>query len=194
MWYNLKEIFRINMKNKVITGLLGFLVVLGMATPALADQVGASKDFNVNEQSTVNDKDGTVEVTSNVHSNFTLQIPSSFELGYNHLDAYIGDVSIKNDPQNGGYGITAGKVVNVTEKHQALQNDSDKNNKIEFTVSGSEDKKDNSFGTQTFTNQDMFNNRQVPVFMHVTQDQWNQAKAGNYTGSITFTATLADAQ
>ncbi|KRM63978.1 hypothetical protein FC14_GL000100 [Ligilactobacillus agilis DSM 20509] len=182
------------MKNKVITGLLGFLVVLGMATPALADQVGASKDFNVNEQSTVNDKDGTVEVTSNVHSNFTLQIPSSFELGYNHLDAYIGDVSIKNDPQNGGYGITAGKVVNVTEKHQALQNDSDKNNKIEFTVSGSEDKKDNSFGTQTFTNQDMFNNRQVPVFMHVTQDQWNQAKAGNYTGSITFTATLADAQ
>ena len=192
MWYNLKEIFRINMKNKVITGLLGFLVVLGMATPALADQVGASKDLNVNEQSTVSDdKAGTVKVTSNVHSNFTLQIPSSFELGYNHLDANIGDVSIKNDLQNGGYGITAGKVVNVTEKHQALENNG---NKIEFTVSGSKERKDNSFGTQTFTNQDVLSNRHVPVFMHVTQDQWNQAKAGNYTGSITFTATLADAQ
>ena len=183
------------MKNKVITGLLGFLVVLGMATPALADQVGAPKDFNVNEQSKVSDNEaGTVNVTSNVHSNFTLQIPSSFELGYNHLDAYIGDVSIKNDPQNGGYGITAGKVVNVTEEHQALQNNSDKNNKIKFTVSGSAADKGDNFGTQTFTNQDMFNNRYVSVFMHVTQDQWNQAKAGNYTGSITFKATLADAQ
>ena len=181
------------MKNKVITGLLGFLVVLGMATPALADEVGASKDLlNVNEQRTVSDDEaGTVEVTSNVHSNFTLQIPSSFELGYNHLDAKIGGVSIKNDPQNGGYGITAGKVVNVTEKHQALKNNG---NKIEFTVSGSEDKKDNSFGTQTFTNKDVLIGKEVPVYMHVTQDQWNQAKAGNYTGSITFTATLADAQ
>lgn len=180
------------MKNKVITGLLGFLVVLGMATPALADQVGPTKDVNVNEQSTVNDdKTGTVEVTSKVHSNFTLQIPSSFELGYNHLDASIGEVSIKNDPQNGGYGITAGKVVNVTEKHKALENNG---NKIEFTVSGSKDNKSNSFGTQTFTNEDVVNNRKVPVFMHVAQEQWDQAKAGNYTGSITFTATLADAQ
>lgn len=183
------------MKNKVITGLLGFLVVLGMATPALADQVGASKDLNVNEQSTVSDdKAGTVKVTSNVHSNFTLQIPSSFELGYNHLDANIGDVSIKNDPQNGGYGITAGKVVNVTEKHQALENDSDKNNKIEFTVSDSIGEKDNSFGTQTFTNKDVLIGKKVDVYMHVTQDQWNQAKAGNFSGSITFKATLADAQ
>ncbi len=192
MWYNLKEIFRINMKNKVITGLLGFLVVLGMATPALADQVNGTQDINATDSNPT--PNGTVQVTSDVKSNFTLQIPTSFQLGYNHLDAQIGNVKIKNDLQNGGYGITAGKAVYVTQTHQALQNDSDKNNKIEFTVSGSKDDKGDNFGTQKFTNQDVLDGKEVPVFMHVTQDQWNQAKAGNFTGSITFTAALADAQ
>lgn len=38
------------MKNKVITGLLGFLVVLGMATPALADEVKDAGNVYHNEK------------------------------------------------------------------------------------------------------------------------------------------------
>lgn len=195
MWYNLKEIFRINMKNKVITGLLGllgFLVVLGMATPALAD------DFN---HATVTDKssqEGKTEVTSTVASNFTLQVPASFTLAYNTFDTKIGGVKILNgaDVNGNGYGIAANQVVNVTAKNDGPLT-SKNGGTIKFTVndqaSASKDSfASDSFGTKQFTNSDVISGKEVPVFMHIGQDQWNNAASGDYTGSITFNATLTN--
>ena len=194
MWYNLKEIFRINMKNKVITGLLGFLVVLGMATPALADEV-KNPNAIVTEGSA---KEGKTTVESTVASNFTLQVPASFTLTYNTFDTQIGGVKILNgaDSNGNGYGIAANQVVNVTAKNDGPLT-SQNGGTIKFTVndqaSASKDSFDSdNFGTKQFTNSDVISGKEVPVFMHIGQDQWNNAASGNYTGSITFSATLTN--
>ena len=182
------------MKNKVITGLLGFLVVLGMATPALADEV-KNPNAIVTEGSV---KDGETKVESTVASNFTLQVPASFTLPYNTSDIKIGGVKILNgvDSNGKGYGIAANQVVNVTAKNGGpltRQN----GGTIKFTVndqaSESKDSFDSdNFGTKQFTNSDVISGREVPVFMHIGQDQWNNAASGDYTGSITFNATLTN--
>ena len=195
MRYNLKEIFRINMKNKVITGLLGFLVVLGMATPALADEV-ENPNAIVTEGSA---KEGKTKVESTVASNFTLQVPASFTLPYNTTDIQIGGVKILNgaDSNGNGYGIAANQVVNVTAKNDGPLT-SENGGTIKFTVNDqpNNDNKNSfpsdSFRTKQFTNSDVISGREVPVFMHIGQDQWNNAASGNYTGSITFSATLTN--
>lgn len=107
MWYNLKEMSRINMKNKVITGLLGFLVVLGMATPALADEETGNVYHNGNTtelrgEEVVGSKDTSNEVqtattsvtTDNADSHYMVSIPAAANIKFNVVNTTIGELKI----------------------------------------------------------------------------------------------------
>ena len=87
--------------------------------------------------------------------------------------------------------------MNVTAKNDGPLT-SENGGTIKFTVNDqpNNDNKNSfpsdSFRTKQFTNSDVISGREVPVFMHISQDQWNNAASGNYTGSITFSATLTN--
>lgn len=201
MWYNLKEIFRINMKNKVITGLLGFLVVLGMATPALADDVTDADHVYNNGDTTelrgeevVGSKDtsnrepkATIKVeTENAVSHYMVSIPTSAKIEFNKVDTKIGDLQITGN-------IKDSKQVHVSVTKDAFRNG---NSTMDFSVATQVEK---DAPLTPLTNFDANSaeakaGKHTPLFVHIDHAQWDQAVAGKYTGHITFKATLADAQ
>lgn len=183
MWYNLKEIFRINMKNKVITGLLGFLVVLGMATPALAD------DFYGYTKGNETAKGQTTLTTDQTDSHYVMSIPASAQIKFNALDTNIGNLVVSGNI-NGSKMVT----VDVTGDNGVKGQGAFDNNgaKLPYTVT------DGSKKLETLNvKADMINNGQsvtTPLHVNILQQDWNAAKSGQYTGHITFAANIADAQ
>lgn len=178
MRYNLKEIFRINMKNKVITGLLGFLVVLGMATPALADTEVNTKTINEGQR---NDSINSTIVSTDINPSFTMSIPASAQLTYGVEDSNIGNFSV--------YGnLKTNQSVSVT-----ITKGDFKNNKsvLPYRVT---DEKNKDLTNLNYTADDIASKTVTPINVHIDNTAWQLAHAGVYRGSITFTATLADAQ
>ena len=201
MLYNLKEIFRINMKNKVITGLLGFLVVLGMATPALADEVEEAGNVYHNGNTTelrgeevVGNKDTSNKVqtattkltTDDANSHYMVSIPATAKIEFNKVDKKIGDLQITGN-------IKDSKQVHVSVAKDAFKNG---NSSMDFSVATQAEK---DAPLTPLTNFDANSaeakaGKQTPLFVHIDRTEWDHAVAGVYTGHITFTATLADAQ
>lgn len=195
MWYNLKEIFRINMKNKVITGLLGFLVVLGMATPALADEETGNVYHNGNTtelrgEEVVGSKDTSNEVqtattsvtTDNADSHYMVSIPAAANIKFNVVNTTIGELKITGN-------IKDSKQVNVSVTKDTFRNG---NSTMDFSVATEND-------GAPLTNFDANSaeakaGKHTPLVVHIDRTEWDQAVAGVYTGHITFKAALADAQ
>ena len=92
------------MKNKVITGLLGFLVVLGMATPALADEETGNVYHNGDtielrgEDPFVGTNDSQTSTTrlttDNADSHYMVSIPAAARIQFNAVDTPIGELRI----------------------------------------------------------------------------------------------------
>lgn len=198
MWYNLKEIFRINMKNKVITGLLGFLVVLGMATPALADEVKYTDHVDYNKEtktielrgddSVVGTNDSqtsaTQLTTNSANSHYMVSIPASAKIEFNKVDTNIGDLQITGN-------IKDSKQVHVTVSGDHFVNENDVNSTMDFSVTTKDGAPLTNFDANSA---EAKAGKHTPLFVHIDHAQWDQAVAGKYTGHITFKATLADAQ
>ena len=172
MRYNLKEIFRINMKNKVITGLLGFLVVLGMATPALADTKTINEDQrNGNINSTI--------VSTDINSSFTMSIPTTATLTYGVEDTNIGNFSV--------YGnLKTNQSVSVTIDKGDFRNSND-NSVLPYRVT---DEKNKDLTNLNYTADDIASKTVTPINVHIDNTAWQLAHAGKYHGSIRFDATL----
>lgn len=195
MWYNLKEIFRINMKNKVITGLLGFLVVLGMATPALADEETGNVYHNGDtielrgEDPVVGTNDSqtstTQLTTDNADSHYMVSIPAAAKINFNAVDTLIGNLQITGN-------IKDSKKVHVTVSGDHFVNKNNVNSTMAFKVAAAADGA--SLTNFDANSAEAKNGKQTPLYVHIDRTQWDQATAGEYTGHITFTATLADAQ
>lgn len=187
------------MKNKVITGLLGFLVVLGMATPALADEfkdagnVYRDKDNKIIElrgEEVVGSKDTSNKVqtattsvtTDDADSHYMVSIPATANIKFNKVDTNIGDLQITGN-------IKDSKQVHVSVTKDAFKNG---NSSMDFSVTTEED-------GAPLTNFDANSaeakaGKHTPLFVHIDRTEWDHAVAGVYTGHITFKATLADAQ
>lgn len=176
MWYNLKEIFRINMKNKVITGLLEFLVVLGMATPALADTAVNTKTINEGQR---NDQINSTIVSTDVNSSFTMSIPATATLTYGVEDSNIGNFSV--------YGnLKTNQSVSVTINKGDFRNVND-NSVLPYKVT---DGKNKDLTNLNYTADDIASKTVTPINVHIDNTAWQLAHAGKYQGSIQFDATL----
>ncbi|UXC63252.1 hypothetical protein N4562_09470 [Ligilactobacillus agilis] len=187
------------MKNKVITGLLGFLVVLGMATPALADEVKDAGNVYRNEKNqtielrgeeVVGSEDTSNKVqtattsvtTDNADSHYMVSIPATANIKFNVVNTQIGNLQITGN-------IKDSKQVHVSVTKDAFKNG---NSSMDFSVATAAD-------GAPLTNFDANsaeakNGKTTPLFVHIDRTEWDQAVAGVYTGHITFKATLADAQ
>lgn len=196
MWYNLKEISRINMKNKVITGLLGFLVVLGMATPALADEVKDTGNVYHNGNTTKllgedpvvgtnnSQTSATQLTTDSAVSHYMVSIPAATKIHFNAVNTQIGELKITGN-------IKDSKQVHVSVTKDAFRNG---DSTMDFSVTTENDGAPLTNFDANSTEAKAKNGKHTPLFVHIDPTEWNQAVAGVYTGHITFTATLADAQ
>lgn len=185
------------MKNKVITGLLGFLVVLGMATPALADEVkdagnvyhnGNTTELRGEEVVGSDDTSNKVQTattsvtTDNADSHYMVSIPATANIKFNVVNTQIGNLQITGN-------IKDSKQVHVSVTKDAFKNG---NSSMDFSVATAAD-------GAPLTNFDANsaeakNGKTTPLFVHIDRTEWDKAVAGVYTGHITFKATLADAQ
>ncbi len=200
MWYNLKEIFRINMKNKVITGLLGFLVVLGMATPALADEVKYTDHVDYNKETktielrgedpvvgTNDSQTSTTQLTTdNANSHYMVSIPAAARIPFNAVNTFIGNLQITGN-------IKDSKRVHVTVSGDHFVNKNDVNSTMAFKVATTNGVSLTNFDANS-AEAKAKDGKHTPLYVHIDHAQWDQAVAGEYEGHITFTATLADAQ
>lgn len=188
------------MKNKVITGLLGFLVVLGMATPALADEVKDAGNVYPNEKTktielrgedpvvgTNDSQTSTTKLTTNgANSHYMVSIPASFKIEFNKVDTNIGDLQITGN-------IKDSKKVHVTVSGDHFVNKNDANSTMDFSVTTKDGAPLTNFDANS-TEAKAKKGKQTPLYVHIDRAQWDQATAGEYEGHITFNATLADAQ
>ncbi len=179
------------MKNKVITGLLGFLVVLGMATPALADEETGNVYHNGDtielrgEDPFVGTNDSQTSTTrlttDNADSHYMVSIPAAARIQFNAVDTPIGELQITGN-------IKDSKSVHVTISGDHFVNKNDVNSTMAFKVAAAVN------GT-SLTNFDANsleakNGKKTPLYVHIDHAQWDQATAGEYEGHITFNATL----
>lgn len=183
------------MKNKVITGLLGFLVVLGMATPALADEETGRVYHNGDtielrgEDPVVGTNDSqtstTQLTTDNADSHYMVSIPAAAKINFNAVDTLIGNLQITGN-------IKDSKKVHVTVSGDHFVNKNNVNSTMAFKVAAAADGA--SLTNFDANSAEAKNGKQTPLYVHIDSTQWDQATAGEYTGHITFNATLADAQ
>lgn len=199
MWYNLKEIFRINMKNKVITGLLGFLVVLGMATPALADEVKDAGNVYHNEKNqtielrgedpvvgTNDSQTSTTQLTTdNANSHYMVSIPAAARIQFNAVDTLIGNLQITGNIKDSKNVYV---TVNGGNGNGSFTNKTDNNSHMAYNVTATA----NGALLTNFTanSAEAKSGKQTPLYVHIDRAQWDQATAGEYEGHITFNATL----
>ena len=189
------------MKNKVITGLLGFLVVLGMATPALADEVKDAgnvyrdKDNKIIElrgEEVVGSEDTSNKVqtattsvtTDNADSHYMVSIPATANIKFNVVNTPIGELKITGN-------IKDSKQVHVSVTKDAFRNG---DSTMDFSVTTENDGAPLTNFDANSTEAKAKNGKHTPLVVHIDRTEWDQAVAGVYTGHITFKATLADAQ
>lgn len=187
------------MKNKVITGLLGFLVVLGMATPALADEVKDAGNVYHNGNTTEllgedpvvgtnhSQTSATQLTTDSANSHYMVSIPATANIKFNAVNTQIGELKITGN-------IKDSKQVHVTVSGDHFVNENDANSTMDFSVTTEKDGAPLTNFDANSTEAKSDSGKHTPLFVHIDPTEWNQAVAGVYTGHITFTATLADAQ
>lgn len=158
------------MKTRKITmGLTAFVLMGAMALPVSAQEL---------------QKTGNTEVTANVASDYVLTIPAKTEIAFNATSTNLaGTLKVTGN-------VLPTQEVKVTATPNALHNEV-QNTDLPYTL-----KK----GAEIFT-ADTWNETElreetkaVQLSIAITEAEWNKAEAGNYTGSITFTANLQDVQ
>lgn len=121
----------------------------------------------------------TTELHANVGSSYVLTIPKETNIDVNALSTPLnGTVKVTGN-------ITATQNVVVSSTTNPLHNDVD-NVDLPYTLKMG----NNTLTSMSFSQSDLTNAKEVQLNVAISQEDWNQAKAGEYNGSIVFNATL----
>lgn len=157
------------MKKTMITGFTALMLMGTMALPVSAQEL---------------QKTGDTEVTANVASDYVLTIPAKTEIAFNATSTDLaGTLTVTGN-------VLPTQEVEVTATPNALHNEA-QNTDLPYTL-----KKDSeTFIADTWNETELREEtKDVQLSIAITEAEWNKAEAGNYTGSITFTANLKDVQ
>lgn len=135
-------------------------------------------DTQINE-STADPKNANTTITASKPATYTVVIPESATAEYDVEDNTIGDIVYAS----GNLEPNAKVTVELTGASD-FTNDKDSNSKIPYSIE--------SNGT-VFTAADFPENTadgtKVPLSVKITKSDWAEAKAGQYTATLTFTVT-----
>lgn len=124
----------------------------------------------------------TTELTANFQSDYVLNIPANQTI--TERNAEIGNLFVTGD-------IAPNQVVDVsvtTNKFVRVGSNDD----LDFTLKYDNSSKDLS--TYAFSEADIQKDseKKLDLWTDITENDWSNAKAGEYNGSIIFTANLTD--
>ncbi len=107
-----------------------------------------------------------------------MTIPANTEIAFNTKSTDFGKIELTAAQLNPGY------AVKVSADAGKLENDADKSKTIPYALNV----KTAEEGTVTaFTSAEYLNaGENTPLTIDITQDDWNKAFAGTYTGVVTF--------
>lgn len=159
------------MKKKIIAGMMSVLLATGMTMP-----VGAA---NPGQQS------GSTQLNTSVESSFILTIPATTNIVFNETKTQMpGSLKVSGNVDTNDWVL----VVATTNPLEKITGES-----IDYSLTD---------GTNVFTDArwnetelragltSAEGQKEIPLFVEITEEEWKQAKAGNYTGTVTFVAGL----
>lgn len=122
------------------------------------------------------DETKTTTITTTINPTYTVVIPSTTNITFNHVDTDLnGTLYLSAAQLDPNYKVTVSATANE------LVNQADKTKTIQFTLHEG----GNSFTSTAFTD----TTKKVQLSAHIDQKAWNAAPAGKYEGSVTFTIT-----
>lgn len=124
-------------------------------------------------------EDQTTTITATVPSSYILTIPANTTVAYHAASTKLdGTVKVTGK-------LAANETVTVTAAAGDLATAS--GDKLAYQLM----KEDNSaFTADTWTKADIQANKSTDVYISIAAADWDAAVAGNYTGTITFTAEV----
>ena len=120
------------------------------------------------------DETKATTIKASIPSSYTVVIPAETTIQFNKLETKLEGPLYLSAAQ-----LEPNHYVKISATANALTNDADKSKTIPFTLYAN----NSSFDSATFTD----TKKQVQLSVHITEDAWNAAPAGNYKGSVTFT-------
>lgn len=149
---------------KLASFALAFALCTACAVPAFAADATSG---------VTNPTSGATKITTSIKPTYTVVIPSETTIQFDHTETNLrGTLHLSAAQLDPDHKVTISATPN------ALVNQADSNKTITFTLYE---------GTKTFSSADFFDTKKkVELSVHIDQSAWNNAPAGNYTGSVTF--------
>lgn len=147
--------------------MMSALMIAGMAVPAAASQ-----------------QEKSVTVTTNIASSFTLSIPSATSINPGNIKTKMSGVL-----QVTG-NVDADEQVTVSVTTTPLHNTS--GGEIDYVITAGNDTE--AFTGDTWNETELRANtpKEISLYVNIAKNDWLQARAGAYTGTVTFTAQLTN--
>ena len=149
---------------KLFTLILAILVLAGSSLTVLA----------------ANSTGGQTTITANVEPTYTVVIPANTTVDFNANQTAFGAIEVT------AAQIHSNMCIKVTLTSDGkLENTLDADKIIPYTIQDSEG---NVFTSATY----LTKGDKTVLSIHITQDDWNAAYAGNYTDTVTFTVSYVN--
>lgn len=160
------------MKKNRLTGMMSAALATAMM---MAVPVGATAPEPQRDSTTV---------TTDIASSFVLTIPATTNITYGVERTQItGTLKVTGN-------VDTNEQVTVAVETSPLHNQTHNENII-YTVTASETGED-AFTGDVWTETELRDEtKEIPLYVLISGDAWSQAKAGDYEGTITFTAQLS---
>lgn len=124
-----------------------------------------------------NSSGGITTITTSIEATYTVTIPESTPITFNVLSNPIGNIAVTAARLAPGEKIT---VTAVTDG--MLKNDDNQTVTIAYTLKS---------GGAAFSSSDFTSIATKALTVDITQEAWDNAPAGDYTGTITFTVSYS---
>ncbi|MCD8398460.1 MAG: hypothetical protein LUD12_15010 [Lachnospiraceae bacterium] len=150
------------MKKTMLSIMLSLALTLSLSATAFADVTQDSDP-----------KTGTTTISTSISPTYTVTIPADTTITFNTTSTSIGNIELSSAQLDPGY------AVKVSASAGALENEADASKTIPYTL-----KSDGSAFTSA---QYTVKGEYTALAVDITEDDWNSAYAGSYSGTITFT-------
>lgn len=157
---------------KIFSGLLALTLFLSMATTAFAAEINQDSE----------DKTGSTTLTTSKAATYTIVIPESAEITFDVEENPIGAIEY----QSGNLEPDAYVTVSLSEKTD-LTNDVDETYTIDYAIQSGED----AFESVIY-DEDTAAGTKTELTANITKEAWEEAKAGNYFATLTFTISYTN--
>ena len=150
------------MKRKALAGMMSLVVMATVAVPVHAEEK-------------------TTAISTSVESKYELTIPATTEIAFNATSTNLnGELKVTGN-------VKPNETVTVSAAKNKLKNQSNADAEIDFSLKQGV----NNFTSATWNETELRGGaKAISLSVAIEQSAWDSAKAGEYTGSIVFTAEL----